>query len=88
MDNYAKLAVKSKKVIMKIRQAIQVGKNVTNIMRIPCIEKCVKRNDKNGMEWLEYETTDGDIVESGDWLCETDEGKWMPMSDEEYQKNK
>ena len=71
---------------MKIRQAIQVGNNVTNIMRLPCIETCTKRNDRHGMEWLEYVTTDGDIVESGDWLCETDEGKWMPMDDEEYQK--
>ena len=70
--------------MMKIKQAIQIGDNVTDIMRLPCIEKCVKRNDKNGMEWLLYGTTDGDIVESGDWLCETDEGKWLCMSDEEY----
>jgi hypothetical protein len=69
---------------MKIRQAIQIGDNVTDIMRLPCIKKCVKRNDRHGMEWLEYWTTDGDIVESGDWLCETDEGKWLCMSDEEY----
>lgn len=71
---------------MKIKQAIQVGNNVTNIMRLPCIETCTKRNDRHGMECLEYVTTDGDIVECCDWLCETDEGKWMPMSDEEYQK--
>jgi len=44
---------------MKIIQAIHVGNNVTNIMRLPCIEKCVKRNNKNGLEWLEYVTTDG-----------------------------
>ena len=66
---------------MKIIQAIQVGNNVTNIMRLPCIETCTKRNDRHG---LEYVTTDGDIVESGDWLCETEDGKWLPMSDEEY----
>lgn len=71
---------------MKIIQAIQIGDNVTNIMKLPCIEKCVKRNNKNGLEWLEYGTTDGDIVECGDWLCETEDGKWMQMSDEEYQK--
>ena len=69
---------------MRIIQALQVGNNVTNIMSFPCIEKCVKRNDKNGLEWLECVTTDGKIVESGDWLCETDEGKWLCMSDEEY----
>ena len=69
---------------MRIKQAIQVGNNVTNIMSLPCIEKCVKRNDKNGLEWLEYDTTDGDIVVCGDWLCETEEGKWIAMCDEEY----
>ena len=69
---------------MRIKQAIQVGNNVTNIMSLPCIEKCVKRNDRHGMEWLEYVTTDGDIVECGDWLCKTDEGKWIAMCDEEY----
>ena len=51
---------------MRIKQAIQVGDNVTNIMKLPCIEKCVKRNDGHGLEWLEYVTTDGDIVESGE----------------------
>ena len=70
----------------KIVKAIQIGNNITDIMRLPCIKKCVKCNDKNGFEWLEYVTTDGDIVEGGDWLCETKEGKWMPMSDEEYKK--
>lgn len=70
----------------KIVKAIQIGNNITDIMRLPCINKCVKRNDKNGFEWLEYVTTDGDIVEGGDWLCETKEGKWMPISDEEYKK--
>ena len=70
---------------MKIRQAIQIGDNVTDIMRLPCIKTVWKCTDMQGLEWLEYGTTDGDIAESGDWLCETDEGKWLCMSDEEYQ---
>ena len=56
-------------------------------MKLPCIKTVWKCTDGHGLEWLEYVTTDGDIIECGDWLCETEEGKWMPMSDEEYRNN-
>jgi hypothetical protein len=69
---------------MRIKQAIQVGSNVTDIFKLPCIKSVRKCDDQNGLEWIEYDMADGGIVECGDWLCEMEDGKWQPMSDEEY----
>lgn len=55
----------------RYRQAIRIGRNVTDIMRLPCVTACVKLNDTQGYEWLEYIISgdDGQRAEEGDWLC-------------------
>lgn len=72
----------------KFVQAIQVGGNVTGIMRLPCVTACLKLNNKNGLEWLEYVINgdDNQRVEQGDWICQDQDGRWHGMSDEEYRK--
>ena len=72
----------------KFAQSIQVGNNVTSIMRLPCVTSCHKQNDMQGLEWLEY-VINGDEnqrVEKGDWICQDHDGKWHGISDEEYRK--
>lgn len=78
---------------MKIKQAIQIGDNVTDIMKLPCVTSCVKHNDGNGFEWLVYMVecgADGSIepVEKHDWLVEDENGIWHAMTDEGYRQIK
>lgn len=73
---------------MRYKQTIQIGDNVTDIMRLPCVSGCKKLDDKNGFEWLEYQIkgSDSETAEKSDWLCEDYDGRWHCLSDEEYQK--
>lgn len=69
---------------MKFRRAIQIGDNVTDILKLPCVKGVEKCDDKAGFEWMEYILKSGDHAEKGDWLCEDSNGKWHALSDEEY----
>ena len=76
---------------MRIKQAIQVGDNVTNIIQLSCVRSAHKRSGKDrkvAYYVLEpsamFDSEHWQYAHPGDWLCETDEGKWMQMSDEEY----
>lgn len=73
---------------MKFIRSIQISDNVTDIMRLPCISGCKKLDDKNGFEWLEYQTRgcNSEIAEKGDWLCQDPNGDWHVLSDEEHRK--
>ncbi len=35
---------------MKIKQAIQIGENVTDVIRLPCVVACIKKDDQQGFE--------------------------------------
>ncbi len=73
----------------EFKQAIQIGSNVTDIMQLPCVRACVKMDDKQGHEWLEYRIMQGqriDTAEEGDWLVESVMGRWYVLSDESYKK--
>lgn len=74
---------------MQYKQAIRIGSNVTDIMKLPCVVQCTKLNDKQGMEWLQYTVVDGgseELAEEGDWLIQELDGHWMVMADEYFQK--
>lgn len=73
----------------KYKQAIRIGKNVTDIMNLPCVVQCTKLNDKQGMEWLEYTIVAvgrEELAEEGDWLIQTPDDHWTVMADEYFQK--
>ena len=63
---------------MNYRKKIKIGKNVTDIMRLPCIFSCHKELDGRLCyllyDWDEY----GNYVEArtGDLLLESADGKW------------
>ena len=69
---------------MRFKQAIQIGRNVTDIMKLPCVRGVEKLNDKAGFEWLQYTLKHGDIAEESDWLCEDYDGNWSVYSNDEY----
>ena len=74
---------------MKFKQCIKVGKNATDIMKLPCVYGCYKDGDGN----LYYELNDWDSngenvkVFAGEWLCEGYDGKWHVLSESELQKH-
>lgn len=63
----------------KFRQRIQVGRNVTGIMRLPCVFSCYKEGGRGGIVYVLMEwDSDGNRLEArqGDWLCEDYDGRW------------
>lgn len=71
---------------MKIKQAIQVGSNVTDIFNLPCVESIKKV--RGGYyatllinEFSKYKPQ----AFKGDWICQYDNGKWFAMSDKDFQ---
>ena len=77
---------------MTINQAIQIGDNVTDIMKLPCVVACIKKDDRNGFYWLEYRVKCGatgraQYAERGDWLVEDTNGRWHVKSDDLYRLN-
>ena len=71
---------------MEYRQCIQIGANVSDVMKLPCVFSCHKMED-GGLEYLLYDWDDnGQYVKAhyGDWLCEGSDGKWYKLTDKEY----
>ena len=73
---------------MGFKRRIRVGKNATDMMKLPCVYGCYKDGDGN----LYYELYDWDSngenvkVIEGEWLCEDFEGQWKVLSEREYLK--
>ena len=63
--------------MVKFRQRIEIGTNVTGIMRLPCVFSCYKEG--GGVVYILQEwDSDGNRLEArqGDWLCEDYDGRW------------
>ena len=76
---------------MNFKQAIQIGSNITDIFRLPCV--WAVRKDVFGAVFYDlygFVMHDGNsaIAREGNWLCEDDEGKWHLLSNEEYEQFK
>lgn len=72
------------------KQAIQIGNNVTEIMKLPCVLSCTKEIWGIYDIRLRYELTFAYrcYAYAGDWLCEDAEGTWHLLKNEEYEANK
>lgn len=59
---------------MEYRRRIQVGRNVTDIMELPCVNMCIRGDDGR----IRYFTSERPtvVVWEGDWLCEDTDGNW------------
>lgn len=72
----------------KILRAIQIGNNVTDMMKLPCIFSCHKEQDGR-LCYLLYDWDEhGNYKEAhkGDWLCEEEGGGWSVLDDKTYKK--
>ena len=68
---------------------IQIGNNVTNIMKLPCVFSCHKMADGE-LEYLLYDWDEqGQYVKAhkGDWIIE-DNGKHYVLTDKEYERSR
>lgn len=73
---------------MKFKQAIQIGDNVTDIMKIRVVMGCQKERTEDGYEIVYYVLVPSGALfpaRKGDWLVE--QGKWwLVFTDEEYKR--
>lgn len=82
---------------MKFKQAIQIGDNVTDIMKLRCVSY-VSKNPAiikgryyyylyPGLMWdYKEDRSHNYIAHTGDWLCEDYDGWWHILKDYEYQQ--
>ena len=83
----------------KYRFSIQIGLNITDIMLLPCVEKCEKEvktithHFGNGEKAERTETNfvytlfSGQRAHYGDWLMKDVCDHWNVMTDKEYQQH-
>lgn len=74
----------------KFKQAIRIGDNVTDIMKLPCVFSCHKMGD-GGLEYLLYDWDENAQyvkVHKGDWLCQGYDGSWHKLSDKEHERTR
>lgn len=89
--------------MIKFRKAIQVGRNATDILKLPCVTGCYKypiydssskfplRGHIPSKGEIIYHFRQGgidDFVMIGDWLCEDHKGVWHVLSNDEFVKQK
>ena len=62
----------------KVKQAIHIGRHVTDIMRLPCVSSCYKTVSGHLCYLLYDWDAQGQNVKAheGQWLCEDYDGKW------------
>ncbi|MBQ9532651.1 MAG: hypothetical protein IJR71_01625 [Prevotella sp.] len=70
---------------MRFKQAVRIGSNVTDIMKLECV-KCVTKQPCPETTGYKYHLYDGNIAVKGDWLCEDYAGQWHILKDNEYQQ--
>lgn len=73
----------------KFKQAIHIGRSTEGIFRLPCI--VAARKDIFGATFYEcygFIMHDGKSVSAreGDWLCESDSGRWYWFTNEEFMR--
>ena len=67
----------------KVKQAIRVGRHVTDLMRLDCVYSCHKEADGT-LCYLLYDWDErGQYIKAreGQWLCEGYDGKWTVTDD-------
>ena len=65
---------------MRNKQRIQIERNVTNIIKLPCVRAVEKQADGT----LFYLLYGGQIARQGNWLVESLNGKWYVLPDDVF----
>ena len=76
---------------LNYKQMIQIGNNVTSIMKLPCVRGCEKDPTNGALlyKFYPYMMVDPSPfyeAEKGDWLCENELGRWDIFSDKVYKQ--
>ena len=86
---------------MNIVQAIQVGDNITDIMRLPRVRGAFKypisdpynrfplrghHPEKDEVIYCLQQGMVDDFAQKGEWICQDADGQWFALSDEDYRK--
>lgn len=84
--------------MIKFKQAIRVGNNIEHIFNLPCVCQINKINNSKEIEvwiYLSYKRVEIErrrkydfIANVGDWLCEDEDGKWLVLTNWEYEKHR
>lgn len=70
-----------------MKQAIQIGHNVSDIMNLDCVTRCEKTLSGNLRYKGTFRSRKGYAAES-DWLVCLEDGDWVSMSNSEYYRIK
>ena len=83
----------------KYRFSIQIGLNITDIMLLPCVEKCEKevktttfhfgngeREERSNVNFV-YTLFNGQRAHYGEWLLKDICDHWSIMTDKEYKRH-
>lgn len=64
------------------KQAIRIGDNITDVMRLPCVLACFKQSREKCNFLYEIETSDfPHYAARGEWLCEDRNWEWHIVKD-------
>lgn len=71
------------------KQAIQIGDNMTDIFRLPCIDAIQKIDNGNSFAAVLRYVFDGNgglrrFAFQGEWLCLDSEDQWHILTNQEY----
>lgn len=69
---------------LRFKQAVQIGKNVTEIMSLPCVTECYK----TASGAIKYRGTFQASFDAGfgSWLVEKECGTWICVPNESFNK--
>lgn len=73
----------------KYKQAIQVGHNVTEMMKLPCIQNCMKLANGSlayGLTTRCEALSPVSYAMAGDWLVEEHDGYWRCVNENLYKE--
>jgi len=75
---------------LRIKQAIQVGKKISQrIFDLPCVDCIMKDRESGNMYYMIRLAPDGHHTSAtdGEWICEDYFGNYHVLSDYEYHQN-
>lgn len=81
----------------KYKFAMQVGKNLQDIMNLDCVTAIRKRTSESLLHgcvvesvrtWFEVDLKDGSIARPGDWILKDACDNWHVMCQREYDEHK
>jgi hypothetical protein len=89
MSNTLQLHLAKQIFMAHYKQAIQIGSNMTDIFRLPCVDAIQKIDNGNSFVAVLRWVFDGSgylrqFAFQGEWLCMDSEERWYVLTNQEY----